>query len=54
MTVEALLGELLDAGFTIERLVEPRPVPELEAIDPEAFAKLSARPSFLAVRLRRP
>ncbi|MEU5153079.1 methyltransferase domain-containing protein [Glycomyces sp. NPDC021274] len=53
MTVEALLGELLDAGFTLERLVEPRPVPELEAIDPEAFAKLSVRPSFLAVRLRR-
>lgn len=53
-TVEGFIGELLDAGFTLERLVEPRPVPELEAIDPEAFAKLNARPSFLAARLRRP
>lgn len=54
MTIETLTGDLLAAGFAIERLVEPRPVPELEAVDPEAFAKLSARPSFLAMRLRRP
>jgi SAM-dependent methyltransferase len=54
ITIEGLIGELLDAGFAIEQLVEPRPVPELEAIDPEAFAELSARPSFLAIRLRRP
>jgi SAM-dependent methyltransferase len=53
-TVEGFITELLDAGFVIEQLIEPRPIPELEAIDPEAFAKLNARPSFLAVRLRRP
>lgn len=53
-TIEAFIGELLDAGFVIERLVEPRPVLELEALDPQAFAKLNARPSFLAARLRRP
>lgn len=53
-TVEGFIGELLAAGFALERLIEPRPVPELEAVDAEAFAKLNARPSFLAVALRRP
>lgn len=53
-TIEGFVGELLDAGFALEQLVEPRPVPELEAIDPEAFAKLNERPSFLAARLHRP
>jgi SAM-dependent methyltransferase len=53
-TVEGFIGELLGAGFVIEQLVEPRPVLELEAIDAESFAKLNEKPSFLAVRLRRP
>ncbi|MFG3339994.1 class I SAM-dependent methyltransferase [Glycomyces sp. NPDC048151] len=53
-TVAGFLTELLDAGFALETITEPRPVPELEAVDPEAFAKLNARPSFLAVSLRRP
>jgi SAM-dependent methyltransferase len=53
-TVEGFITELLDAGFIIEQLIEPRPIRELEAIDPEAFAKLNEKPSFLAVRLRRP
>ncbi|MDA1387751.1 MULTISPECIES: class I SAM-dependent methyltransferase [Glycomyces] len=53
-TVEGFIGDLLEAGFSLEKLVEPRPVPELETVDPEAFARLNDRPSFLAARLRRP
>ncbi|WP_205325117.1 class I SAM-dependent methyltransferase [Glycomyces sp. YM15] len=53
-TVEGFIGDLLDAGFAVEKLIEPRPAPELEPIDPKAFAELNTRPSFLAARLRRP
>ncbi|GAA2401532.1 hypothetical protein GCM10010420_30490 [Streptomyces glaucosporus] len=54
MTVETFLGELLDAGFVLERLVEPRAAEEARRIDPERYDRLNRDPSFLAVRLRRP
>ncbi|MGV9310287.1 class I SAM-dependent methyltransferase [Nonomuraea sp. NPDC003727] len=54
MPVETFLGELLAAGFVLERLVEPRPVPGLREVDEAAYWKLQQAPSFLAVRLRRP
>ncbi|MFI7126790.1 class I SAM-dependent methyltransferase [Nonomuraea sp. NPDC050153] len=54
MTVETFLGELLAAGFVLERIVEPRPVAALREIDEAAYDKLNTRPSFLAVRLVRP
>src|SRR5207244_4868329 len=34
MTLESFLGELLSAGFTLERLVEPRATEEARHIDP--------------------
>ncbi|GAA2756540.1 methyltransferase domain-containing protein [Actinopolymorpha rutila] len=54
MPLETFLAELLGAGFVLERLVEPRPAPELRQIDPEAHDKLHTAPCFLTVRLRRP
>ncbi|MDG4767657.1 class I SAM-dependent methyltransferase [Solwaraspora sp. WMMD406] len=54
MTLETFLGELLDAGFSLERLVEPRPVPSLRDVDEAAYHKLRQSPSFVAVRFRRP
>ncbi|WP_163513190.1 class I SAM-dependent methyltransferase [Fodinicola acaciae] len=43
--------ELWRAGFLIERLVEPRPVPEAETVDPEDYARLLREPrGFLAIR----
>jgi len=54
MTLETFLGELLDAGFSLERLVEPRPVPSLRDVDEAAYHKLRQSPSSVAVRLRRP
>lgn len=41
------------AGFTLEELVEPLPLPELEQIDEKLFDALSRAPSFLCLRLRR-
>jgi 2-polyprenyl-3-methyl-5-hydroxy-6-metoxy-1,4-benzoquinol methylase len=53
MTLETLMTEVLAAGFTVERLVEPRALDTLREIDPERHARLTERPSFLALRLRR-
>ncbi len=45
--------EIAAAGFWIERLVEPRPLPEAAAIDPRDYERLCREPTgFLAFRLR--
>ncbi|CAM01585.1 methyltransferase family protein [Saccharopolyspora erythraea NRRL 2338] len=41
---------LRQAGFTIEQLEEPRPLPALEAANPKAYKTLSSEPVFLLVR----
>lgn len=51
------LGVLTDmlwqAGFVIERLVEPLPTEEFKAADPEDYAKLMQFPGFMCVRARK-
>ena len=49
----AITGAIAAAGFVIDRLVEPEPVPELEARDPDAYAWLRSAPNFLFFRLTR-
>ena len=44
-------AEFAEAGFLIERLVEPRPSAELMERFPEDASKLSQRPGFIAFRL---
>ena len=44
--------EFRDAGFVIDELIEPRPVPEMAASDPETYANLEHAPAFIAFRLR--
>ena len=49
--MEQTCEELFEAGFVIERLLEPRPDPEAAEIDPEEYAQLSHEPrGFLAIR----
>jgi len=44
--------EIFEAGFLIERLLEPRPEPEAAAIDREHYAELTREPKgFIAFRL---
>jgi 2-polyprenyl-3-methyl-5-hydroxy-6-metoxy-1,4-benzoquinol methylase len=43
--------EFREAGFLIERLVEPRPNEEILHRDPEEYEKLAERPAFIAFRL---
>lgn len=42
-----------DAGFRVERLVEPRPLPECEERFPQEWELLTTKPRFLFFRLRR-
>jgi SAM-dependent methyltransferase len=51
--LQAMLTPLLGAGFALERLLEPRPVPEFKDRDPADYDKLLRRPGFLCVRARK-
>lgn len=51
--LERTCEEIFEAGFWIERLLEPRPTPEAAAIDLEDYERLSREPrGFMAFRLR--
>jgi len=51
------LGEvitpLLEAGFVLERLLEPIPTEEFKVSDPVEYEELSRRPGFLCIRARK-
>ncbi len=53
-----LLGTMCDefreAGFLIDRLVEPRPVKGMAAVFPEEFEKLFRQLGFIIFRLLKP
>lgn len=49
--LEQTCEELHEAGFLIERLLEPRPTAEAASVDADRYAKLCSEPSgFLAIR----
>lgn len=47
-----LTAEIADAGFVIERLVEPLPAPEMATTHPDVYERLTTQPGFLLLRLR--
>jgi ubiquinone/menaquinone biosynthesis C-methylase UbiE len=47
----AITAAISSAGFLIDRLVEPAPLPSLQRHDPKAYDKLRTRPGFLFFRL---
>lgn len=51
MPLTVMTDQFRDAGFLIERIVEPRPLPEMAAQDPEVFDKLERCPAFILFRL---
>lgn len=48
--LSATLGPLLESGFALERLVEPKPLVEGRDADPETWQKLQRLPGFLCFR----
>jgi 2-polyprenyl-3-methyl-5-hydroxy-6-metoxy-1,4-benzoquinol methylase len=49
--LQATCDEFADAGFVIERIVEPQPTTAIRERDPDEFAELAERPAFIAFRL---
>jgi SAM-dependent methyltransferase len=47
----SIAAQFRDAGFLIEELLEPRPVPEMAERFPDDFAKLESVPAFVAFRV---
>jgi SAM-dependent methyltransferase len=51
--LEQLCGDFFQAGFVIERLTEPRPLPEAAEISPDDYQQITRVPrGFMAFRLR--
>ena len=46
----AALGPLAEAGFRIEKVLEPRPTEEFKEADPKDYEELSRLPCFLCIR----
>ncbi len=49
----SMLGPLLQAGFTLEKILEPRPGEDLKAVDKKVYERLKELPGFLLVRARK-
>lgn len=47
-----IVGAITDAGFVVERLVEPGPTAEFRAANPDSYERLLKRPEFLLIRAR--
>ena len=52
MPLTRLTEEFSQAGFVIERLIEPSPDPAMERSHPETFERLSREPGFILFKLR--
>jgi SAM-dependent methyltransferase len=50
--LEAWCEEFHEAGFAIDRIVEPRPVEHLRESDPGTYGELTRAPGFIAFSLR--
>jgi len=49
-----LTEEFAAAGFLIERLVEPKPLPRMRELAPEVYQRLMHEPRFILFRLLKP
>lgn len=52
-SLSEIINPLLEAGFVMEKLVEPKPTDEFRQADPEGYARLMRFPGFLCVRARK-
>jgi len=52
-SLEEILMPVIDSGFTILKVLEPKPTEQFELADPVRFASLMHRPGFLCVQAKR-
>jgi 2-polyprenyl-6-hydroxyphenyl methylase/3-demethylubiquinone-9 3-methyltransferase len=48
-----ILNAVVEAGWTFDRIEEPRPLEEMRAVAARTFDKLSRSPALLCIRARR-
>jgi SAM-dependent methyltransferase len=51
--LNALLNPLTEAGFVLDRVVEPLPTEEFKKADPKNYRKLMRMPAFVCIRARK-
>jgi SAM-dependent methyltransferase len=51
--LSAVVNPLIEAGFILDRLLEPMPTGEFKAADPEGYAVLLCSPGFLFLRAKK-
>jgi len=49
----AMVNPLIEAGFVLDKILEPQPVPEFREHDPKDYEKLTRRPGFICFRARK-
>ena len=52
-SLEATLNPIAEAGFRLERILEPRPTENFKQADPEEYEKLLEQPVFLCICARK-
>jgi SAM-dependent methyltransferase len=52
-SLEATLNPLMETGFHLEKILEPRPTEEFKKADPEDYEELMQQPSFLCICARK-
>ena len=52
-SLSGVLNPLLEAGFVVERILEPVPTDDFREAEPEDYEELIRRPGFLCVRARK-
>ena len=48
--LQQCIAPILENGFYIDKLVEPKPLKEFEKLDPKHYAELNQFPSFMCIR----
>ncbi|GMB01832.1 class I SAM-dependent methyltransferase [Pelosinus sp. IPA-1] len=48
-----IVSPVLDAGFIIEKLIEPMPTEKFKELHPKAYEKLTQKPQFLFLRAKK-
>lgn len=52
--LEQMLNPLSEAGFMLERVLEPEPAEAMARVNPDLHASLTREPCFICVRCRKP
>jgi ubiquinone/menaquinone biosynthesis C-methylase UbiE len=51
--LSSMFDSLANAGFVVDRLIEPRPIEKFKEKDPEDYERLNKKPGFICVRARK-